>query len=306
MRRWVSLGAILLVALRGETARAASPQRPVREAIHVRPGATCIDEEALAEQVRSWLDADSVEADLRVDVEGHSQDARFVSFRIWQKDQLIAERRFAPGPAECTQMHAVVGLAVALALKVSLRDELLGESSAPEPGRWSVGAAAAAAWDVVPGAAGGASLWGERSFARYFAARLGFSGLVAGANRFERVTGEFSSSSLAVEAALCVVPRLTKSVRARVCAGLDARALFVEGSGFADSKSTVVEWFSVSNSIGASVDLGPHWLLIGSISLVLPLERVRIVVAEPRGSVVEAREAAPAGGLLTIGGAYEF
>src|ERR1700745_3220784 len=120
MRRWVSVGAGLLLALRTQSANAEPSQRSLQEAIRLRRGVTCIDENALREQVRSWLDADSVKGDLRVQVDGSDSNERAVSFRIWRDNRLIAERRFAPGPSQCAEMHAVVGLAIALALKVSL------------------------------------------------------------------------------------------------------------------------------------------------------------------------------------------
>jgi hypothetical protein len=306
MRRWVSLGAGLLLALRAQSANAEPRQRSLQETIRLRRGATCIDENALREQVRSWLDADGVDGDLRVEVEGSDRDERAVSFRIWRGERLIAQRRFAPGPSQCAEMHAVVGLAIALALKVSLRDELLGEPIPPTAFGWSLGVAASGAWNVVPGAAAGALFWVEKELPERFSAHIGVSGLIGGSNQFDRVSGEFVTSSVAIEAALCAVPMLGKGVHGRLCTGLEARTLFASGSGFAVSRNTVLDWFSVANSLGVSVPITPKWALVGAVGLIVPLKRIQIAVVDTAGHVVDARDSAAAGGLLSVGGAYEF
>jgi hypothetical protein len=203
-------------------------------------------------------------------------------------------------------MHAVVGLAIALAVKVSLRDELFGEPPPRSSGAWSLGAAASGAWDVVPGAAGGAVVWLEKAFPEPFAVHLGVSALAAGSSRFERAAGAFTTWSVALEAAACAVPTLTRGVHGRFCAGLEARTLFASGSGFAISRDTVLDWFSLVNSLGISVAIAPRWSLVGTIGLVAPLANVQIAVVDPGGRVVETRELAPAGGLISLGGAHEF
>jgi hypothetical protein len=294
-----------LVFFSSGAARAPRP-RTLRDALQVRPGATCIDEAALREQVRTWLGADQVDGDLRVEVTGSNRDARVVSFRMWRDDRLIAHRRFAPGPAECAQMHAVLGLAVALALKVSLRDELLGEPVPRPLEGWSVGLAASVAWNVVPGAAGGAVLWGERALSDYFAAHLGVSGLAGGTSTFAGVAGTFSTFSLALDAALCAIPRFGAGVRGRLCMGIEGRTLWASGSGFPTSKETVLGWAAVSNSVGVSVEVAPGWSLVGAVDLVVPLEKSQVAVVDPEGRVVVTHDSAPVGGQLSVGGAYEF
>jgi hypothetical protein len=256
--------------------------------------------------VRSWLDADGVDGDLRVDVEGSDSNERTVSFRVWRDNRLIAQRRFAPGPSQCAEMHAVVGLAIALALKVSLRDELLGEQIPNAALGWSLGVAATGAWNIVPGAAGGALVWIEKALPEHFSAHLGLSGLIGGSNQFQKVSGEFATSSIAVEAVLCAVPLLGKGVRGRLCTGLEARTLFASGSGFAVSRSTVLDWFSVANSLGVSVPIAPKWALVGAIGLIVPLKRIQIAVVDATGQVVDTRDSEAAGGLISLGGAYEF
>jgi hypothetical protein len=298
-----TLGLLSFAVFHGRAANAAP--RSVRETIDVHPGVTCLDGATLREQVRSWLDADSVDGDFRVEVEGSDHDARMVSIRLWRRDELIAQRGFAPGPSDCAQMHAVVGLAIALALKVSLRDELLGEPR-PPPRTWLLGAAGSFAWEVVPGAAGGAVVWLEKLFPQHFSAQLRLSGLIGGSNEFEQVSGEFTASSIALEAAACALPLSGERVRGQLCVGFEARALRASGSGFATSKETVLDWFSVSNSAGISVRVAPRWWLTASAGVVMPLHTVQISVVDPSGRVVDTLQSSAAGGLFSLGGAYEF
>ncbi len=305
-RRRCSLGTVALIVCLSASATAAPRPRLLREAVHVTPGITCLDEEALREQVRAWLDADSVDGDLRVEVDGSSEDARVASFRMWRGDRLIAQRRFSPGPAQCAQLHAVLGLAVALALKVSLRDELLGDLGSPPSGKWSLGAGAIGAWKVLPGEAWGAVIWLERALPEHFAAHLGLSGLAGLDETFDRVAGKFSTAQVALDLMLCAVPTLGARVRGRLCAGLEAREWFASGSGFAVSKDASFGGLAVSNSLGVSVEVRPSWSLIGTLGLVVPTARTRIAVSDPAGRVVDTYDSAPLGGLISLGGAYEF
>jgi hypothetical protein len=306
LRSTLALVSGLVLLLVPATAEALPRQRPLGDVIHVRPGVTCIDDEALREQVRAWLNADAVDADLRVEVEGSNLDGRFVAFRIWRGERLIAQRSFTPGPSECAQLHAVLGLAVALALKVSLRDELLDELAARPSAGWSVGAGATAAWNVVPGVAGGLALWLEKALPEHFSVYLELSGLMSGDTRVKQSSGSFTTSSVAVDAAACVIPVFGESVRGRFCAGLEARTVLATGSGFQISRDALLDWFSIANSAGLSVAILPKWALVGTARLVVPLEKVQIAVADGGGRVVETRDSAAVGGSLSLGAAYEF
>ena len=82
--------------------------------------------------------------------------------------------------------------------------------------------------------------------------------------------------------------------------------MFASGSGFAISRSTVLDWFSVSNSLGVSVPIAPKWALVGAIGLIVPLKRIQIAVVDAAGRAVDTRDSAAAGGQLSVGGAYEF
>ncbi len=122
---------------------------------------------------------------------------------------------------------------------------------------------AAAAWNVVPGVAGGLALWLEKALPEHFSVYLEVAGLVSGDTRVKQSSGSFTTSSVAVDAAACVIPLFGESVRGRFCAGLEARTVLASGSGFQISRDAVLDWFSVANSAGLSVAILPKWALVG-------------------------------------------
>jgi hypothetical protein len=225
---------------------------------------------------------------------------------MWRGDRLIAARRFAPGPTQCAQLHAVLGLSIALALKVSLRDDLLGEADSRPSRAWVFGAGASAAWNVLPREAWGGVVWLERALPEHFAAHLGLSGLAGSTRTFDHVAGTFSTASVALELMLCAVPALSTTVRGRLCTGLEGRASFTSGSGFSISKDAAFDTLAVSNSVGVSVQVRPSWSLVGALGVVVPMTRTQISVSDPAGRVVDTRDSALVGGQITLGGAYEF
>ncbi|HEX3597502.1 MAG TPA: hypothetical protein VHU80_20480 [Polyangiaceae bacterium] len=81
-KSWAFPAILVFVVLFSTSAVAVPRLRTLREAVQIRPGVTCIDETTLREQIRSWLDADSVDGNLRVEVDGSNTDARTASFRM--------------------------------------------------------------------------------------------------------------------------------------------------------------------------------------------------------------------------------
>src|SRR5262245_58554465 len=115
-------GLWLLVAV--SSARADSRSH-LAQVVHVDPGATCLDAGVLIEHIVSWLGTDQVDPGLSIEVVGSTKFSRFVSFRIARHDAELAERRFEPGPARCEDLHAALGLAIALACKATVLNGLV-------------------------------------------------------------------------------------------------------------------------------------------------------------------------------------
>src|SRR6185312_14138067 len=78
--------------------RAEAADRPLRDALVVDPGASCLDRDALLDDVRTWLGSDQVDAGVTIEVRGSPDQPRNVSFRMLRDGQVVASRAFEPGP----------------------------------------------------------------------------------------------------------------------------------------------------------------------------------------------------------------
>jgi hypothetical protein len=307
-----ALSAVSVVLFPAREALGAGPQRALTDAIDVSPGATCLDVTALAEHVGGWLGTETTDADVWVRVDGSPDDPRTVSFEMGRGDRLLARRRFAPGPERCEHLQAAVGLAIALAIRVSLLDEIVGSRErAPEtpPAKqedWTLGGGAVVAFGVLPGAALGAAFRVERALPPNFALRLGVLGLAAWDRTFATVPGFFDAETLALRFDACVRLDLAPRLAGRGCAGLLAGGLLAQGRDFAQSQSASSGWVAVANALEMAVGLADHWSFDGEVTLVLPLESTQARVLSATRDVVEARDLSTVGVTIMLGPVYRF
>jgi hypothetical protein len=310
---WCHLAAGLVatahVALAPADARAERELRPLAEALHVEPGATCVTADALADHVRAWLGSDQVDADVWVRVEGSADDPRVVSFTMGRGGRVLARRRFEPGPDRCENLQAAVGLAIALTLRVSLLDDIVGPAPSAPAARsdvWAAGAEVLASYDVLPGTAVGAAVRVERRLPPNFELRLDLRGLGGWDKAFDHVAGAFDAALFAARLDGCVTFALAGPVGGRECLGFEAGGLFAQGSGFASPRSSVARWLAAADALGVTIDVTPRWSLDATLTLVLPLEHPSIEVRTSSGTVIDSRALATAGAELALGPLYRF
>jgi hypothetical protein len=92
--------------------------------LRVEAGASCLDSATLAEAVETWLGRDTVDGGVAfVEVRGDPARADAVAIAVEVRGERI-ERSFDPAPAACAELHAVVGLAVAIAVDTSVLEGL--------------------------------------------------------------------------------------------------------------------------------------------------------------------------------------
>ena len=306
-----ALGAVVFIFPARE-ASSASRQRALTDVIEVRPGATCVEATALAQDVGAWLGAETADADVWVRVEGSPDDPRSVAFEMGRGEQVLARRRFAPGPERCENLQAALGLAIALAIRVSLLDEIVGPPRSPEPSvpqtreLWALGGGPVAAFGVLPGTALGASIRVERELPPNFALRLGLLGVAVSDRTFATVPGSYDAETVAIRVDTCVRLGLAPWLAARGCAGILAGGLLAQGHDFPTSRSASSAWIAAADAIGMTVGLTDRWSLDGEATLVLPFERIQIGVHSPAGDVVEARDLSSVGVTMMLGTIYRF
>jgi hypothetical protein len=286
----------------------AEDKRPLAEAVRVEPGASCVTAASLSPQIEAWLGSDRVEAGLTVSVRGSPVDPRDVAFEVRRDGQPIGQRRFLPAPWVCAQLESTLALAIAMALKVSLRDELLDTlgGAADARAESSLGLLLRGGFDVLPGLSLGAGVTGARAFGGRFMVRAEAAVDLARDASFAAAPGRFDSMLLAAQLAGCAWLPLRPGWRARTCLGFALGALQARGRGYAESRTDWLAWLAAESSLALSVRLNEHWWLDMPGSIVVPLNKVTFGVERQGGDVAATRSLPRLGFRLAVGPQYHF
>lgn len=325
------------LALAGTSAVASPPEdRALADALVIDPGATCLEPQIMLEHVRSWREHDRVDDRVAISVRGSSEDPRALSFSVRLGDEVVIERNFDEAPANCTDLHAVVGLAIAIALDDALPAELgiavpeppepaeqidAGEGdlpdfsddeTEPEPPRrrgpgLAVAVEAGAFIGITPRASFGALASLDIRPLDHFDVRIG--ALATHLPRFQLdwpgYDGNVDTTVAAGRLDLCLGTK-PRRVRGRVCAGAAAGAAISAGRGYTIDFRRATPWFAAL----AGLDMSAH--LFGPLALelrlegVFPFQRTALDVRSPSGQLL-ARERFPVAGLIvSVGPRLEF
>lgn len=320
----------MAVALGLAPSVARASEGALRDHITVDAGATCLDRDALVDDVQTWLGEGTIDPELSIEVKGSAEAPRVASFRVLRGGRVVAYRRFEPGPARCEHLHAAMGLAIAMALKASLVEEVAPErpaaepklapvlpltappadsraaSTASTPAPWGLHASPLAALSVLPDAAFGAEVGLERSLVQFLSVRLSGVVLAARGETFGGAPGTFDAQLVAGRLDVCAAAALTPSLRARGCVGIAVGALRAQGYSYPIALDSIIPWVAAADGIDLLADLDRHWSLDAAVTLVLPLHQDGIVVRDFAGDLVAERRLATFGGLLAIGPVYRF
>jgi len=315
---------------KSRTAQAEGASAGLSEIVHVSPGATCIAADRLVEQVNLWLDGESVESDLTVEVRGSEEGSTWVEFVLRRGDELLARRHFEPVPARCENLEATLSLSIALALKVSLIEQFVptrsepereppGRAAAPaapatraptapppaEPASWSVATPLRVTAGVVPTVALGAGLIATRASSERLMLQLGVDGL-RGSDALGPGEGSLSVAVVAARLDGCTALSVGRAHRVRSCLGVRAGLVIGRGDGFVEQRTVVSRWAAATAALGLSFALHGPWSLDLSSALLVSLTPTSFEVSTPSGTKVAARALPTLGGELAIGPQYRF
>jgi hypothetical protein len=109
--------ALSCLVVRPTPCRAQTDALPVDLRVH--SGATCLDVDALRDELAVHMEDVNVPAGVTVEVNGSDDDPRTVTTRVRYADGSVAERLFSPAPTFCPYLHQAVALTLALALKAA-------------------------------------------------------------------------------------------------------------------------------------------------------------------------------------------
>jgi hypothetical protein len=126
-RCWIIAGLISLFLLAFVPGQKALAQpfsaRPIRDAIQLNPGASCLNLYRLSDAVTGLLSSDQLDRRISVEVSGDPVLPNVVSITIWRVHQAYATRRFSDAPDDCNQLHRLVALAIAFAIDATWLDK---------------------------------------------------------------------------------------------------------------------------------------------------------------------------------------
>lgn len=293
------------VCCAARTVRAEGPatDQPLAQAIDVSPGATCLEEERLQAQVRTWLGHDRVRADLHVHVQGDDTDPRAVVFRIVLGGK-PRERRFDGLPGDCDDATAVVALAMALAIDANVVSAIVAPVTErpASPARKVLALQASAGLEVVPGGSLGLAAGFEYGLGNWFSARLDLMTQVSWSNSIEGAAGVFDVVAGGPAPQLCAGGGVD-SFRFELCSGVVAGLLHAQGRGYTVSHGATGPWIMASGGVRLLFTAGIPWAvdLDGIFPIYAPAFRAEV---GPGSSLY--RNPSAAGALLSVGPAFTF
>jgi len=313
--------------------RAPTPTgRDLKDALTVRPGATCLTAETLIEHVRSWLVGDEVAVGVRIEVEGDERapDAAVITVHT---PAGVIERPFAPGPPGCSDLHAVLGLAIAMAIDASVLESLGYEvvegpqpapqaveselpplqarravAPAPAPPRRArlraVAGVRAGLWlEALPGIAGGGQLQVELGWRPWIELRAGVLGGRGGQRPLGPGSVQFGLVAGRLDACFGVARR---RLRPRLCLGPAAGASQALGRGFEGASEAVRPWVAVAPAVELRIAATAVFAVDVTLDAVIPFFKPVVSVRDKDkpAMIGDAVTFAPVGVVIGLGGAF--
>jgi len=292
-----------------DVAAAPSESVAISDALTVDAGATCLEHDRLSEQIVGWLGSDEIDPRLAIHVEGDANDERSLRFTLHDRDEALSERVFRPGPSRCDDLHAVVALAIAMAVDATVVESVVPEPEPepppelkpqPEPKPLPESEVSAVppepldlkprtpAWELrghlrgvlaygaPPDVGGGAQLGLELGWNDLVDLQLGVMATSAGARPVDGAT--LAVTLVAARADGCVGPRLGQ-IRPRACLGMLAGSALGEGRGFQRDYRAHLPWLAAALGADVRVALVPRvrlWFgLEGLATVVRPVFDLR-------------------------------
>lgn len=326
---------VALLAAGLSLAPAPAPARPLREVLRVEPGATCLAPGTLADTITSWLGRDTVDASIAtIEVRGDPARAQAVAIALEVRGDLV-ERSFDPAPPTCSELHAVVGLAIAIAVDAAVleglgyeviepdatavpqaqdperppltrRSRRVDTSEAPAR-RASVSVVAGlrgGAWfGVMPGLAGGGAAQIELGWRRWIDLR---AGLWAGYGGRRAFTADAAVTLGLVGGRLDVCVALARRrVRPRLCFGSAAGALQISAKA-PGVRDAVSPWAAVAVAPELRIWAGRRFALDLLVDLVVPVVRTVLAERDPskQGMIGDSIAVPPVGAVIGLGAAF--
>lgn len=302
--------------------------RPIAAALRVVPGATCLSTRTLAEHVPVWLGRDEIDASVSIEVRGDPFVTNAAAITVLTPAGVI-ERAFDEGPPGCSDLHAVLGLAIAMAIDASVLGTLGYEVVDPAPASVvdserpplqarrvpsdptarlarlrAVAAVRGGLWaGMVPGLAGGGQLHAEFGWRPWFELRLGVLGGYGQRRPLGIGTVEFGLGAGRLDICFGVQRR---RLRPRMCIGGAAGVYQALTRGLESGQALVSPWISAAAALELRIVTTRVFAVDVSLDGVVPFFKPSIAVRDPidASMIVDSVHSSPVGAVLAIGGAF--
>jgi len=306
--------------------------RPLRSAIVIEPGASCLDGDKLTEHVARWLGRQRVDERLRVEVRGSPRNKQVVSIKVRKANGDVAERRIADAPLDCDQLHQALGLSVALAIDATLLEDSAADSyrwsadasdehdddsleqrandilDPPEPAYFRLAAAlqinlgSGVLTDVAPGLA----VRVELGPLPWLDIRAGVYGTRITDQQMGTLPGSFDVELQAVRLDACASAVPEEGLRVALCGGFMLGSFRTVGKGYFPSRSDGQPWTSLVGGVDVQVRMAA-WLSLGiNVDLMVPFGTRKIEVQDGDGLRLETRALTNAGVVIGLGPVFQF
>ncbi len=260
-----------------------SPRQSVGDAMHVEPGASCLNAERLVSKIVTGGITD-VDARLDVEVVGDAEDPWLVEYVVRRRGEVLGTRRFDGETTDCEQLHASIAAAIAVAVDLNVvlapepvaslaprlqaprepeqpveepgaaprLDARQGSSPSQERGPWTLRAVirGGIGLDAPPRVGGVGAVAIEAGWKEYLDLSLGFVGARAGS--LDAGSGQAVFSLLGARVDLCGGYRVG-IVRPRVCAGMLGGGAIATGRSFSEDQTSILPWVAGTAGIDVRV-----------------------------------------------------
>jgi hypothetical protein len=201
-------------------------------------------------------------------VQGDSNDPHSAVFDIVRAGT-TRTRRFDRAPQSCDELHAAVGLAIALAIDMAVLDDLteMRASDEPPPGpRWLATFLVGFGQELLPGTALAAEVGLTLSPLPILRLRLDAAVQRVFGAEIPASAGQLDATFVGIGLSLCMGGRLLDRLSALLCAGPLGGEVFARGRGYAPSRSARKGLFGVRSGARLVVTAGLSWVLDVSLT----------------------------------------
>jgi hypothetical protein len=285
-----------------ELTRAAAQEQSLLDTIHVEPDVHCIEQKRLVAHVRMWLGSVLVPRATKVRVHGGARPAQALVFDVTRAGT-TRQRTFDPPPHNCDEAHAVLGLAIALALDEEHTEQLIEHARPAAPLVRRLSIQASAGYEVMPGASFGLQLGTELAASSWFSGRVDLFTQYAWRRVIAGSYGQFDALLAAVSGQACAGGQLDAEARLSLCLGPAVGALHAWGHGYAPNRAATSLWLGMRSGLRVEARLGVRWVL--DLEAVFPLYAPSFSSRQASGAELK-RNAGAAGILLSVGPAFTF